>query len=690
MDIRNICLLGHGGSGKTSLVESMLYITGATDRLGKTADGNTVCDYDPEETKRQISISLAMAPVMYQGVKINVLDTPGNFDFAGEMQSGVRAAEVGVLVCASKDGLSVGAERCWKYLREQKKPCIVYISKEDEENANFSTTLEALRENLSKSIAPVVAPIWDENKRTIGIIDVLNQKAYKMGGDKKGTRVEIPIPESKQKVVQELYDQLMEAVAETTEENMEKFFAGEPFTKEEIMTGLKVGMHEGTLAPVVCGSAFTGLGTEMLLQTIVDLVPGPLEVPAEEAADESGENAVEVAHDPNGPTAAIVFKTISDQYGKYSLVKVVSGKITGDMSLYNPTTGKTEKLGRLYTLRGKKTEEVKEIACGDIGAIAKMDRLKTGDTLCDPKKVVRLTPVQFAEPCYSRAIAPKTRGQDEKVGSGLVRLNEEDPTFSVVNNAETHQVVVSGAGDIQIDVLVSKLKSRFGVEAELDTPRVAYREKIRKKVRKQGRHKKQTGGSGQFGDVWIRFEPQTEQDDMIFAEEVFGGSVPKNFFPAVEKGLREACQHGVLAGYPVVFLKATLVDGSYHPVDSSEIAFKTAAQLAYKAALPEASPVLLEPIGELKVTIPDSYMGDIIGDLNKRRGRVMGMTPTGDGNQVVEAEVPMAEMMTYAIDLRSMSQSRGSFTFHFVRYEECPPAAQEKAIAEAKALAEAE
>ena len=531
MDIRNICLLGHGGSGKTSLVESMLYITGATDRLGKTADGNTVCDYDPEETKRQISISLAMAPVMYQGVKINVLDTPGNFDFAGEMQSGVRAAEVGVLVCASKDGLSVGAERCWKYLREQKKPCIVYISKEDEENANFSTTLEALRENLSKSIAPVVAPIWDENKRTIGIIDVLNQKAYKMGGDKKGTRVEIPIPESKQKVVQELYDQLMEAVAETTEENMEKFFAGEPFTKEEIMTGLKVGMHEGTLAPVVCGSAFTGLGTEMLLQTIVDLVPGPLEVPAEEAADESGENAVEVAHDPNGPTAAIVFKTISDQYGKYSLVKVVSGKITGDMSLYNPTTGKTEKLGRLYTLRGKKTEEVKEIACGDIGAIAKMDRLKTGDTLCDPKKVVRLTPVQFAEPCYSRAIAPKTRGQDEKVGSGLVRLNEEDPTFSVVNNAETHQVVVSGAGDIQIDVLVSKLKSRFGVEAELDTPRVAYREKIRKKVRKQGRHKKQTGGSGQFGDVHIVFEPQDESEDMRSEERRVGKECRSRWSP---------------------------------------------------------------------------------------------------------------------------------------------------------------
>ena len=688
MDIRNICLLGHGGSGKTSLVESMLYITGVTDRLGKPADGNTVCDYDPEEIKRQISISLAMTPVQYNGVKINVLDTPGNFDFAGEMQSGVRAAEVGVLVCASKDGLSVGAERCWKYLKEQKKPCIVYISKEDEENANFSTTLDALREKLSKSIAPVVAPIWDENKRTIGIIDVLNKKAYKMPENKKGKREEIPIPDSKMKVVDELYGQLMEAVAETTEENMEKFFAGESFTKEEIMTGLKVGMHEGTLAPVVCGSALTGLGTEMLLSTIVDLVPGPLEMPAEEAMDESGENAVEVKRDPNGPTAAIVFKTISDQYGKYSLVKVISGKITGDMNLYNPATGKTEKLGRLYTIKGKKNEEVKEIACGDIGAIAKMDRLKTGETLCDPKSIVKLAPVAFAEPCYSRAIAPKTRGQDEKVGTGLIRLNEEDPTFNVVNNAETHQVVVSGAGDIQIDVLVSKLKSRFGVDAELDTPRVAYREKIRKQVRKQGRHKKQTGGSGQFGDVHIVFEPQDEQEDMIFAEEVFGGSVPKNFFPAVEKGLREACVHGVLAGYPMVFLKATLVDGSYHPVDSSEIAFKTAAQLAYKAALPEASPVLLEPIGELKVTIPDSYMGDILGDLNKRRGRVMGMNPTGGGDQIVEAEVPMAEMMTYAIDLRSMTQSRGTFTLHFIRYEECPAAAQEKAIAEAKALAE--
>ena len=384
------------------------------------------------------------------------------------------------------------------------------------------------------------------------------------------------------------------------------------------------------------------------------------------------------------PTA-YVFKTISDQYGKYSFVKVLSGTITPDMPMTNARTGSTEKLGRLYTIRGKKTTEVKELTCGDIGAIAKMEKVKTGDTLCDARKVVALKQIPFAEPCYSVAIVPKTRGQEDKIAQGLNRLNEEDPSFSVTNNAETHQMVLSCAGDMQVDVLVSKLKSRFNVEAETQPTRVPYREKIRKTVQKQGRHKKQTGGSGQFGDVWIRFEPNPEAEEMEFAEEVFGGSVPKNFFPAVEKGLREACVHGPLAGYPVVNLKAVLYDGSYHPVDSSEIAFKTAAQLAYKAALPEANPVLLEPVGELKVTVPDSYMGDVIGDLNKRRGRVMGMDPTGDGDQVITAEVPMAEMGSYAIDLRAMTQSRGSFTFHFVRYEDCPPAAQEKAIAEAKA-----
>ena len=451
-------------------------------------------------------------------------------------------------------------------------------------------------------------------------------------------------------------------------------------------------LREKNPTATIVTTPWTELDGKQILETMErrDTLSAELEHLKAEAAEDDDGNAIEVAYDPNGPTAAFVFKTISDQYGKFSMIKVIRGKVTSDMSLYNMTTGNTEKLGRLYTMKGKKAEETKEICCGDIGAIGKMDKVKTGDTLCEPKTYVKFAPLAFAPACYERAISPKTKQEIEKLGTGLNKLNEEDPTFSVTNNAETHQTVISGAGDIQIDVLCSKLKSRFGVDAELDTPRVAYREKIRSTVRKQGRYKKQTGGSGQFGDVHIIFEPQTEQEDMIFEENVFGGSVPKNYFPAVEKGLRESCQHGVLAGYPVVFLKATLVDGSYHPVDSSEIAFKLAANLAFKAALPEAKPVLMEPIGELKVTIPDSYLGDVMGDLNKRRGRVMGMNPTGDGEQVLEAEVPMAEMMSYAIDLRSMTQSRGTFTFNFVRYEDCPAAAQEKAIAEAKALAEAE
>ena len=686
-DIRNIVLLGHGGSGKTTLAESMLFMTGGTDRFGKVTDGNTTCDYDAEEIKRNISISLAVAPVKYKNVKINVLDTPGNFDFAGEVLSGIRAAECAVLVCGAKDGLSVGAERAWKMLGN--KPRMIFINRTDEENSDYNACFDALKGKFGTAVAPIVAPIIDGSKKVTGIVDLLHNKAYEVKGGK-AAECAIPADIAEQlKVVWEGADKLMEAAAGADEELMEKFFETMELSAEEIAKGLKLGVRDGSVAPVLCGSAISGLGVDMLMQTVLDLVPVATDMPAEAAQDDDGK-AVEVAHDENGATAAIVFKTVSDQYGKFSLVKVVRGKITGDMSLYDTTTGNTEKLGRLYTLKGKKNEEVKEICCGDIGAIAKMDRVKTGDTLCDPKSIVKLAGMPYAEPCYSRAIAPKTRGQEEKLGTGLNRLNEEDPTFTVVNNAETHQMVVSGAGDIQIDVLVSKLKTRFGVDAELDTPRVPYREKIRKTVQKQGRHKKQTGGSGQFGDVWVRFEPNEESEEMVFAEEVFGGSVPKNFFPAVEKGLREAVLHGPLAGYPVVNLKCVLYDGSYHPVDSSEIAFKTAANLAYKAAMPEASPVLLEPVCELKVTVPDQYMGDILGDLNKRRGRVMGMTPTGDGEQIIEAECPEAELMSYAIDLRSMTQSRGSFTMHFVRYEQCSADAQEKAVAAAKAMQEAE
>ena len=683
-NIRNVCLLGHGGSGKTALAESLLYMTGALDRMGKSVDGNTVCDYDPEEVKRQISISLAVAPLEYKGCKINVLDAPGGFDFAGEVMEALRAADAAIIVCSAKDGISVGLEKAWKYCEERNMPRFIYISKTDEENSDYNATFEALREKYGNKIAPVVVPIWNEGKKVTGIIDVLNKRAYEM---QNGKRVEIDIPEGKEAVITEFNDALKESVAETSEEFMDKFFGGEDFTYAEMIQGLRQGVRELSLFPVLCGSAVNTMGSLMLMDYIVDLLPNPMEGNYHKATRQDGETEPFVVS-PGGVPTAFVFKTVSDQYGKYSYIKVLSGVITSDLTLVNARTGASEKLGRLYVMRGKKAEEVKELGCGDIGAIGKMEKVKTGDTLCDPRKVVAQKQIPFAEACYSVAIAPKTRGQEDKVAQGLNRLNEEDPSFYVVNNAETHQMVIYAAGDIQVDVLVSKLKSRFNVDAELKAPRVPYREKIRKTVQKQGRHKKQTGGSGQFGDVWIRFEPNLEEEEMVFAEEVFGGSVPKNFFPAVEKGLREACVHGPLAGYPVVNLKAVLYDGSYHPVDSSEIAFKTAAQLAYKAAMPEANPVLLEPVGELKVTVPDSYMGDVIGDLNKRRGRVMGMTPTEGGEQVIEAEVPMAEMTSYAIDLRAMTQSRGSYVFHFVRYEDCPPAAQEKAIAAAKAMAE--
>jgi len=674
--IRNICLLGHSGSGKTALAESLLYMTGAIDRMGKNADGNTVCDFDPEEIRRNISISTAVVPLEYHNCKINVLDTPGGFDFSGAVMEALRAADAAIIICSAKDGITVGFEKAWKYCEERNMPRFIYISKEDEENSDYNATFEALREKYGNKIAPVVVPIWDSSKKITGIIDVLNKRAYEM---QKLKRVEVAVPEDKLSVIEEFNDALKEAVAETDEELMDRFFEGEDFTYAEMIKGLHQGVSELSLFPVLCGSGITCLGSLMLMDHIIDLLPNPVQGNYHKATLADG-TTEEFVVSPGGVPSAFVWKTVSDQYGKYSFIKVLSGEITSDTTLVNSRTGETEKLGRLYTMCGKKNSEVKTLTCGDIGAIGKMDKVKTGDTLCDPRKVVSLKQIPYAEPCYSVAIAPKVKGQEEKVGTGLNRLNEEDPSFNLYNNAETRQLVLSGAGDQQLDVLVAKLKSRFGVEAVLSPAKVAYREKIKKKVEAHGRHKKQTGGSGQFGDVWVRFEPQEEQDELIFAEEVFGGSVPRNFYPAVEKGIQEAVQKGPLAGYPMVGLKAVLYDGSYHPVDSNEMAFKLAAILAYKEAMPNAMPTLLEPIGALAVTIPDSYMGDVIGDLNKRRGRVMGMNPDNDGNTVVEAEVPMAEMGSYAIDLRAMTQARGSITLRFERYEEVPKANQAKII----------
>ena len=678
--IRNVCLLGHSGSGKSALAESLLYMTGAIDRMGKNADGNTVSDYDPEEIRRNISISTSVIPLEYHNVKINLLDTPGAFDFSGAVMEALRAADAAILVCSAKDGITVGFEKAWKYCEERNMPRFIYISKVDEDHSDYNATFEALREKYGNKIAPVVVPIWNSAKQVTGIIDVLNKRAYEM---QKLKRVEIEVPEDKLSVIEEFNDALKEAVAETDEALMDRFFEGDDFTYQEMINGLHQGVTELSLFPVLCGSAVTCLGSLMLMDHILDMLPNPAQGNYHKATTADGKEEPFVVS-PGGVPSVFVWKTVSDQYGKYSFVKVLSGEITADTTLINARTGDAEKLGRMYTMCGKKATEAKILSCGDIGALGKMDKVKTGDTLCDPRKVVSLKQIPYNAPCYSMAIAPKTKGQEDKVGTGLNRLNEEDPSFTLVNNSETKQLVLSGAGDQQLDVLCSKLKTRFGVDAVLSPAKVAYREKIKKKVEAHGRHKKQTGGSGQFGDVWVRFEPQDEQDELIFAEEVFGGSVPRNFYPAVEKGLQEAVQKGPLAGYPLVGLKAVLYDGSYHPVDSNEMAFKLAAILAYKEAMPNAMPTLLEPIGSLKVTIPDSYMGDVIGDLNKRRGRVMGMNPDGSGDTVVEAEVPMAEMGSYAIDLRAMTQARGSFTLTFERYEEVPKVNQAKIIADAK------
>lgn len=677
-DIRNVCLIGHGGDGKTALAESMLYYTKGTDRLGKSAEGTTVSDFDPEEIKRKYSISTSIIPIEYGKSKINLFDNPGYFDFAGEVMQSIRVVDSGVIVVSAKNGIGVGTEKSWKYLYERKLPRFVYISKLDEEHADFFKTFEALREKFGKTLAPIVIPILDGDK-TVGIVDIIHKNAFLSG---KGKTQHTDIPADLQDKVEEYYEFLCEAVAETSEENMEKYFAGEPFTLGEIIAGINQGVKDLSLVPVFCGSAMTGLGTEALIHGLVDFAPDPTEGYPQDAVNENGEE-VTINCAPDETPVMYIFKTVSDQYGKQSFFKVISGNVTPDLTLENSRTGDMEKLGHIYTVKGKKTTEVKVLNCGDIGVVSKLASVKTGDTLCVPARPLTLKPAEYPIPCHSRAIYAKVKGQEEKIASGLARLAEEDLSFKLVNNAETKEMVLTGAGDIHLDVLCSKLKSKFGVDSELREPKVAYRETIRKSATVRGRHKKQSGGHGQFGDVVIEFSPG-ETQELTFEEKVVGGAVPKNFFPAVEKGLRESCEKGVLAGYPMVFVKATLLDGSYHPVDSSEMAFKMAASLAYKEGIPQAGPVILEPIGSLKVTIPDSMMGDIMGDLNKRRGRIMGMTPDADGNQVVEAEVPMSEMMSYAIDLRSMTQGSGSFTFEFVRYEEAPATTQQAIIEAAK------
>ncbi|MBS6228849.1 MAG: elongation factor G [Clostridium sp.] len=683
--IRNIALTGHSDSGKTSLAEALLFKAGTSDRLGKTSEGNTVCDFDPEEIKRKVSVCTAIAPFAWGSTKINLIDTPGLFDFAGEAAQGVRAAESLLIAVSGKSGVDVGTEKAYKMAKDLSKATLFFVSKLDVEHSDFYKVFEELKSTFGPSVCPIVVP-YVEDQQVKCYINLIDMKAYTY--DDKGEAHEVDMPDFGHRL-DGLTAAVSEAVAETDESLFEKYFSGEQFTRDEIIRGVHTGVTNGSISPVLCGCSTNLQGIDMLLDCIVDLLPSPWEKGAEVAVDAEGE-PVEVPCTDEAPLAAYVFKTIADPFvGKLSYVKVISGKLAADSAPINSRTGQPERLGKIIYIRGKKQEDTAYITAGDIGAVTKLAATETGDALCDPKKVLSFDPIHFPHPCLTMAIKAEAKGDEAKIASALQRLMEEDPTLAYENNAETHQQLISGLGEQHLDVLVSKLKNKFGVSVSLEVPRVAYRETIRKKVKVQGKHKKQSGGHGQFGDVWVEFEP-TVGDDLVFEEKVFGGAVPKSFFPAVEKGLQDCVKHGVLAGYPVVGLKATLVDGSYHPVDSSEMSFKMAASLAYKAGMPQASPVLLEPIGNLKVYVPDSNTGDIIGDLNKRRGRVLGMNPANDGLQEIEADVPMSEMSDFATAIRSMTQGRGYFTLEFARYEQLPSNLEAKVIEEAKKFASEE
>jgi len=676
--VRNVCLLGHGGAGKTTFAEAMLFISGGTDRFGSVVDGNTVMDFDAEEIKRKISISTALAPVEWKGMKINIIDTPGYFDFAGEMLEGLAVADGAAILVGAKDGLQVGTEKAWEAVEQKKLPRMFVISKLDEENSDFSKVFDQLKDKFGKSVIALQIP-YVENGKVAGIINVPKMKIVTFNGKE---YQEKDVPDNLKGEVESYKEGIFEAVAETSEELMEKYFAGEPFTDEEVAQGIKLGVKAGEITPVLCTTAVQKLGVRLFLDAVMDYIPAHIEKETVSARNSNNE-PVTLKTSESEALAVQVFKTIVDPFvGKISFLKVIAGTLSADTTVYNPKKDKTEKIGSLFVMKGKQQLNVNRLACGDIGAVAKLTVTETNDTLCTKEKPVILEEIKFPEPMLGMAVLPKAKGDEEKISSGLQRLLEEDPTFKMELNTETKQTLIYGLGDQHLDVITSKLKNKFKVDVDLVTPKTPYRETIRKKVRVEGKHKKQSGGHGQFGVVVIEFEPG-ESEDLTFEEKIFGGAVPKQYFPAVEKGLRESMQKGVLAGYPVVNLKATLVDGKYHEVDSSEMAFKIAASLAYKEGMKQANPVLLEPICHVEVVVPDSYMGDIIGDLNKRRGRVLGMNPHGNGLQQVVAEVPQAEMLRYATDLRSITQGRGSYTMRFERYEEAPPHVAEKVIAEA-------
>ena len=675
--VRNVVLLGHSGSGKTTYSEAALYYSGATKRFGKVEDGNTVSDYEAEEIRRKVSINTSVIPVEWQDTKINFLDTPGYFDFAAEVKLAMNVADTGLIMVSAKSGVEVGTEKAWEYCEEMHLPRIIFINQMDDENADFEKTLADLRKNFGKAVAPLQIPFDDENGNFIGFINLIKRDARKKVN---GKLEKCAMPEDKKDQVEVLRSMLIEVAAESSEELMEKFFNDEELTEEEIYDGLQVGIANHSIAPVMCGSATLGYGVKLLMNTIVRFTLPAIEAKANFHAFHDGKDVVYCSSDDER-FSAYVFKTIADPYiGRLNLFRVMTGKLDTTMSVYNEEKDTVEKVGRLYVMRGKEQIEVDELHSGDIGALAKLSNTSTQDTLSLKDANIIIPKIALPGSVLCMAIKPKGKGDEDKLSAALTKIREEDPTIKMEVNPETKQTLVYGVGEQQLDVMVQKLKAKYKIEVDLTDPIIPYRETIKAKASVRGRYKKQSGGHGQFGDVVMEFEPSYDTTTpVIFEEKIFGGSVPKQYFPAVEKGLQECVQSGVLAGYPVVGLKATLTDGSYHPVDSSEMAFKMATSVAFKEGIPQAKPVILEPIEHVEVLIPDKYMGDIMGDITKRRGRILSMDAVGMKKCIV-AEVPTAEMHKYATDLRSMTQSRGEYRHHFERYEEAPMEVQKKII----------
>ena len=678
--IRNVVLLGHGSCGKTTLVEAMAYTTGITKRQGKVEEGNTISDFDKEESKRLFSISTSVVPILWEDTKINILDTPGYFDFVGEVEEAACAADAAVIVVAAKAGVEVGTIKAWELCERLNLPRMFFVTDMDDDNASYRQVIEQLTERFGKRIAPFHLPIR-ENEKFIGFVNIVKMQGRRFTSA--SNYEECEIPDYSQTNLDKFRETLLEAVAETSEELMEKYFGGEEFTQQEISEALHKSVNDGSEVPVLMGSGLNAQGATMLLQAIEKYFPEPSKNSIIGKNVKTGGEFTADYTDQASMTAR-VFKTIADPFiGRFSIVKVCSGVLRSDSVIYNADKDTEEKLSRLYVLRGKEQIEVSELHAGDIGAIGKLSNTMTGDTLSTKANPVVYDRIQVSTPYTYQRFHTKNKGDDDKVSQAIAKLMEEDLTLKVVNDAENRQTLLYGIGDQQLEVVVSKLLSKYKVEIELSKPKVPYRETLRKKIRVQGKYKKQSGGHGQYGDVHIEFEPSGDMEKAFeFAENVFGGSVPKNYFPAVEKGIAECVLKGPVAGYPVVGLKATLVDGSYHPVDSSEMAFKMATIQAFKQGFMQASPVLLEPIASIKVTIPDKFTGDIMGDLNKRRGRVLGMNPITGGKQVIEADIPLGEVYGYSTDLRSMTGGVREFSFEFNRYEQAPSDVQQRVIEE--------